>query len=193
MKKILLLIVLLSSGLFFAQIKDSLLIDKGIYKVTYSQIYEQPLRVTYTVLCSKGKEDRTGISFVAENGIKTSSDKDYEGNVYDKGHNAPSADFNCDKPSMIKTFSYINCSLQNQYLNRGAWRFLEAYERHLAEKYAVYVEIKSYFSEKSIRLPTGATVPDAFKKTIIYNGIKEVFFFKNSKPASNDFRLYQLK
>lgn len=195
MKKLFLII---SVSLFIhfsgiSQEKDSLKIDKKIYKVVYSEIYEQPLRVTYRVLCSSGKDSRKGIVFVMEKGVKTSCDKDYFNNEYDKGHNAPSADFNCDKQKMIQTFSYLNCSLQNQYLNRNAWKFLEDYERKLSKKYIVEVEVKSYFSIKSKKLSTGATVPDAFSKTITYNGIKEVFFFENIKPIYDDFMKYKLK
>jgi endonuclease G len=91
---------------------------------------------------------------------------------------------------LYKTFTYLNCTLQNQYLNRGTWRFLEVYERELAKKYIVNVEIKLIYSDKSIKLPTGATVPDAFLKIIKYNGIVEKYYFLNEKPKSSDFKLY---
>ena len=65
--------------------------------------------------------------------------------------------------------------------------------RDLAKKYTVDVEIKLIFSDKSIKLPTGATVPDAFLKTIKYNGITEKYYFLNEKPKSSNFKLYLIK
>jgi endonuclease G len=133
------------------------------------------------------------MDFYTEKNYKTSDSKDYENNIYDKGHCAPAADFNCDKIMLFKTFTYLNCTLQNQYLNRGAWRLLELHERELSKKFIVDVEIKLIFSDKSIKLPTGATVPDAFIKIIKYNGIVEKYYFINEKPKSNNYTLYLVK
>ena len=50
---------------------------------------------------------------------------DYVNNVWDKGHLAPAAAFNCDRETIKKTFSYLNCALQHEGLNRGPWKELE--------------------------------------------------------------------
>jgi len=193
MKKILLLLLLTTSFLSFGQLRDSVYVKTDIFEVSYSEKLEQPLRIKYHVACTNGQESRQGMDFYIEKEYKTSDAKDYENNVYDKGHLAPAADFNCDKVMLYKTFTYLNCTLQNQYLNRGTWRFLELYERELAKKYSVDVEIKLIYSDKSIKLPTGATVPDAFLKVIKYNGITEKYYFLNEKPKSSDFKLYIIK
>lgn len=174
-------------------LRDSVLVKTDIFEVSYSEKLEQPLRVKYRVLCQDGKASRQGMDFYTEKIYKTSDSKDYESNIYDKGHCAPAADFNCDKVMLFKTFTYLNCALQDQYLNRVTWRFLEVYERELAKKYTVDVEIKLIFSDKSIKLVTGATVPDSFLKTIKYNGIIEKYYFLNEKPRFNDFKLYLIK
>jgi DNA/RNA endonuclease G (NUC1) len=106
---------------------------------------------------------------------------------------AAGADFNCDKETLYKTFSYLNCSLQNQDLNRTTWRLLEVHERELAKTTLVEVEIKCNFSKKSLVLPSGATVPDSYTKTIIYSGKKEIYFFKNEKPTTTDFKKFLIK
>lgn len=190
MKRLLLLLLLTTSFLSFGQLRDSVYVKTDIFEVSYSEKLEQPLRIKYQVLCPNGSASRQGMDFYTEKQYKTSDAKDYENNVYDKGHLAPAADFNCDKVMLYKTFTYLNCTLQNQYLNRGTWRFLEVYERELAKKYIVNVEIKLIYSDKSIKLPTGATVPDAFLKIIKYNGIVEKYYFLNEKPKSSDFKLY---
>jgi endonuclease G len=193
MKKLLLLLLLTTSFLSFGQLRDSVYVKTDIFEVSYSEKFEQPLRIKYQVLCPNGQASRQGMDFYTEKQYKTSDTKDYENNVYDKGHLAPAADFSCDKVMLYKTFTYLNCTLQNQYLNRGTWRFLEVYERELAKKYTVVVEIKLIYSDKSIKLPTGATVPDAFLKIIKYNGITEKYYFLNEKPKSSDFKLYITK
>lgn len=193
MKKLLLILLLTTSFLSFGQLRDSVYVKTEIFEVSYSEKLEQPLRIKYHVTCPDGHASRQGMDFYTEKEYKTSDAKDYENNVYDKGHLAPAADFNCDKIMLYKTFTYLNCALQDQYLNRGTWRLLEVYERELAKKYSVDVEIKLIFSNKSIKLPTGATVPDAFLKIIKYNGIIEKYYFLNEKPKSSDFKLYMIK
>jgi endonuclease G len=193
MRKVLLFLLFTIPLLSFSQLRDSVYVKTDIFEVSYSEKLEQPLRIKYQVACPYGHASRQGMDFYTEKNYKTSDAKDYENNVYDKGHLAPAADFSCDKVMLYKTFTYLNCALQNQYLNRGTWRLLEVYERELAKKYSVDVEIKLIYSDKSIKLPTGATVPDAFLKIIKYNGIVERYYFLNGKPKSSDFKLYIIK
>jgi endonuclease G len=194
MKKLLSIFLFMTTLMSHSQVvRDSVLVKTDIFEVSYSEKFEQPLRVKYRVLCQDGKASRQGMEFYTEKLYKTSDAKDYETNIYDKGHCAPAADFNCDKVMLFKTFTYLNCTLQNQYLNRGTWRFLEVYERKVAKSYKVDVEIKLIFSDKSIKLPTGATVPDAFLKIIKYNGITEKYYFLNEKPKFSNFKLYLIK
>jgi len=194
MKKLLSILLFITTFMSYSQVvRDSVLVKTDIFEISYSEKFEQPLRVKYRVLCQDGKVSRQGMDFYTEKNYKTSDAKDYENNIYDKGHCAPAADFNCDKTMLLKTFTYLNCALQDQFLNRGTWRLLEVYERELAKKFIVDVEIKLIFSDKSIKLPTGATVPDAFIKTIKYNGIVEKYYFINEKPKSNNYKLYLVK
>jgi endonuclease G len=112
--KVLLIIALLGmmvllSGTSSPKIK---IIDKGWYRVGYSEIYREPVWVEYTVLCSVSNFSRKGIGFYPEPGVKTSVDADYVNNQWDKGHMAPAADFSCDSLALHSTFSYVNCALQ---------------------------------------------------------------------------------
>lgn len=191
MKK--LIALLLFTSISFAQLRDSIVIKRDIFTIVYSEKLEQPLRVTYKVQCPDGDSSRKGMNFYTEKGIKTSNAIDYLDNEYDKGHLAPAADFNCDRDMEIKTFTYLNCSLQNQYLNRGTWEHLENYERELAKKYSdVSVDVILQFTAYSKKLITGATIPDSFTKVIKYNGVTEKYFFKNEAPEYSDFRKYKV-
>ena len=191
MRNLIFLFLLLPIGLL-AQ-RDSVYVKTDIFTAVYSEVLQQPKWVTYTVQCSNGKTPRTGMDFYTVPDIITSDNADYVDNVYDKGHCAPAADFNCTKEMLYKTFSYVNCVLQNQYLNRGVWRLLEAYERDLAATTGVTVKIKMVYSNTSIKLPTGATIPDGFYKIITYNNRVEKYYFPNTKPTSSDFKQYLVK
>jgi endonuclease G len=188
---ILLLVPLFISFSYVENKKRDIKVDAGIYEVLYSESLEQPKEVWYTVECPNGKASRKGMDFYINDSIYTSSKEDYENNIWDKGHMAPAADFSCDRETLYRTFSYLNCALQHQDLNRGVWRLLESRERELAKIKKVDVHIILVFSSSSKKLPSGATVPDAFKKEISYEDKKEVYYFKNEKPLSSDYQKYK--
>ena len=196
MKNLLLVLLTLLSLPSFSQkkLRDSIYIKTDIFEVVYSEVLEQPKFVKYIVKCSNGTASRTGMDFYTCDSIKTSDNKDYEKNMWDKGHMSAAADFNCDKPTLYKTFTYLNCSLQQENLNRTTWRLLEVRERELAKTHkVVQVEIRCIFGPNAIKLPSGATVPTAYRKTIKYDGKTEVYYFKNEKPLSTDFTKYKVK
>jgi endonuclease G len=177
----------------FGQLRDSVYIKTNIFDIVYSEKLQQPKWIEYHVNCYDGKISRKGLDFYTCDSIKTSDFKDYENNEWDKGHLAPAADFNCDKTALKMTFTYLNCVLQHEKLNRGVWRLLEEHERELSKKYSVNVEIRMVYSKTSKILPTGATIPDAFVKTISYGNKIEIYYFKNEIPLSTDYTKYLIK
>jgi len=191
MKNILILLLLPLVTSAQKSLRDSILIKSDIFTIMYSEKLEQPLWIEYSVLCPSGNAKRTGMDFYRCDSIHTSDANDYVNNVYDKGHLAPAADFNCTTEMLYQTFSYLNCALQNQYLNRGTWRLLEAHERELANSTPINVKITIDFGTE--KLPTGATVPTGFHKTITGKGVSECYYFKNEKPESSDYTLYRCK
>jgi endonuclease G len=196
MKKMLLIILIgiIPLSIFSQKLRDKVHIKTDIYEVMYSETLEQPIWVKYTVKCPNGDASRKGMDFYTVDSVKTSDHMDYVNNIYDKGHMAPAADFNCTREMLYKTFSYLNCSLQNQDLNRTTWRLLEARERLLAnENKIVNVEIQCVFSKSSIKLNTGATIPDGYYKTIKYGNKVEKYYFKNDKPSTMDYSKFLVK
>ena len=177
-KRILFLILFLSVQLLSAQ----QLIHRSIFDVCYSESKKQPLWLEYEVECNEGGFSRQGLNFTKDtqfSGI-TSSNIDYYKNVWDKGHLAPAADFNCDYEKLRATFSYLNCALQHEKLYRGAWKYLEKYERILSKEFKVNVRIELEFDANSLLLETGALVPSYFIKILSYNDIVRVFRFPNN-------------
>ena len=191
MKKLLSILFLLPL-IVFAQ-RDSVYIKTDIFTTVYSEILQQPKWVKYTIQCPTGTAPRTGMDFYSQTGLITSDNNDYVNNIWDKGHCAPAADFNCTKEMLYKTFTYANCVLQHERLNRGVWRLLESYERELAKTNIVNVEIKMVYSTTSLKLPTGATVPDGFYKIIKFGNKIEKYYFPNTSPTLSLFKLYLIK
>ena len=155
--------------------RDKIKVKTKIFYLEYSERLEQPTLIQYTVSCPNGTVSRSGMDFYTNDSIHTSDDADYAKNIYDKGHLAPAGDFNCDKQTLYQTFSYLNCALQNQYLNRGVWKLLEAQEREWAKLEPVVVNIKLNFNGKCEVLPTKATVPLGFLKIIQLKKSKKIY------------------
>lgn len=192
MKKIFLLLLL--PLLSFSQLRDSIYVKTDIYEVMYSETLEQPLWVKYQVQCTGAGASRKGMDFYTDKEIHTSNAKDYAYNEWDKGHMAPAADFNCTREMLYKTFSYLNCSLQQERLNRGQWRLLEKFERDLTlTEGPVFVEVKLIFDKNPRRVPAGAAIPSAYLKTIKTSKKTLKFYFLNQRPIKDTFADYQIE
>lgn len=180
---LLLTVAFLSLGVTSPGLKN-VTVNNSVYSIVYSQDFEQPLEISYTVECNKNSKkyySRKGLNFYKPEGIHTSDGADYYNNVWDKGHMAPAADFNCDLSSLKLTFSYVNCALQHQDLNRGQWKSLEAYEKELAINNEVTIKIYVDFVG-STRSTTGAMIPSGFSKIIYLNGNRfKAYYFPNRK------------
>jgi len=174
----LILILLFSVQLILAQ--D--LIQRDIFEVCYSTKKQQPLWLVYEVECPGGGFSRKGLNFKKDTqfaGI-TSNNADYYKNVWDKGHIAPAADFNCSYEKLKATFNFLNCALQHEKLNRGPWKNLEKFERKLSDTLSVSVRVVLEFDEQSLLLATGALVPSYFVKILSFNNQTQVYRFPNS-------------
>jgi len=163
----------------------------GLFQGVYSEVLEQPLEVTYIVPCPNGDASRDGLDFYEDANIHTSDDDDYRNNVWDKGHLAPAAAFSCDRETIKKTFTYLNSALQHQSLNRGIWNRLETFERDLANFFEVSVKIEVLFEGNVQVLPTGATVPSGFIKTIQFADQTVSFKFPNADTSGTDWIDYR--
>ena len=166
----------------FAQVKE---VTTDIFSVVYDEGLEQPIKLSYRVQCPLGDASRSGLDFRKYDGVHTSDNGDYSNNVYDKGHLAPAAAFNCDREMVRSTFSYLNCALQHEGLNRGPWKELERFERDLAKFFEVSVTIEVVFDTIN-RVPGGAAIPTGFKKTIEFDGKVYQFYFPNEDVAGQD-------
>ena len=192
-KSILFLLGLLLYVTGFSQtLRDSLFWTTPYYDIVYSEVLEQPRSAYYRVVCPTSTTSRAGMDFYTEKGIKTSDNKDYENNVWDKGHLVPVGSLRCNKNMVYATFSYMNCALQHEKLNRGVWKALEAREQNLVTtNVEVYVSIQVDFAPNPQRLPTNAAIPSGFYKEIKYGNVKECYYFPNTIPTSSDYNTFK--
>ena len=165
------------------ELRQSITIETPIYTVTYSEVKEQPISLTYLSTNRPKNVDRGSMNFYTDKDFHTSDNADYYRNVWDKGHLAPAATFSDNLKNLRMTFSYLNCALQNQYLNRGEWRLLEEQERKWDDEQDLIVTVKIEFSDSI--LPTGANIPNRFIKCIEFKESKNTrcFSFPNEKPT----------
>ena len=182
MKKISILIgFLLLSLISFGQ---DVRIKNEVFEVLYSQSLEQPLVIKYRSTNRPTNVNRGAMDFYKEPNVKTSDAEDYAKNIYDKGHGAPAATFSDNMVNLKQTFSYLNCIMQDQYLNRGEWRLLEEQIRKWDDTENITVLIKTFFDTPVKRVPTGAAIPSHLQKHIYFEKSNKwrCFVFLNQKP-----------
>lgn len=183
--KLFVIVFVLTAQSLFAQVKrDSVLVETSIFTILYSETLEQPLWIQYRSTNRPTNVNRGHMNFYKEKSILTSDDEDYRANIWDKGHGAPAATFSDNMDNLKQTFTYLNSIMQDQYLNRGEWRFLEEQERKWDDIEPLTVLIKNYFDTPAKRVPTGAAIPSHIEKHIYFENSKKwkCFVFLNQKP-----------
>lgn len=174
--------------------KDVVTVKNKVFEVNYSQKLKQPLTLKYESTNRPTNVNRGSMDFYTEPNIITSGPEDYKNNEWDKGHLAPAATFSDNMENLKQTFSYLNCALQQQDLNRGEWRLLEEQERIWDDKEPLTIKIELLFDKDSKVLPSGATVPSYLVKHIHFDktGGWKCYKFQNIKPT-NKWPIYEIK
>jgi endonuclease G len=183
MKKILFLLSFITISLS-SYSQDTIRVKNQVFEVLYSQSLEQPLMIKYRSTNRPTAVNRGSMDFYTEKSIKTSDAADYKANVYDKGHGAPAAAFSDNMVNLKQTFSYLNCIMQDQYLNRGEWRLLEDQIRKWDDTENITVIIKTFFDKPVKRVSTGAAIPSYLQQHVYFEkqDIWRCFVFLNQKP-----------
>lgn len=183
MKKILFLLSFITISLS-SYSQDTIRVKNQVFEVLYSQSLEQPLMIKYRSTNRPTAVNRGTMDFYTEKSIKTSDAADYKANVYDKGHGAPAAAFSDNMVNLKQTFSYLNCIMQDQYLNRGEWRLLEDQIRKWDDTENITVIIKTFFDKPVKRVSTGAAIPSYLQQHVYFEkqDIWRCFVFLNQKP-----------
>ena len=167
------------------ELRGEVYVKTPIFEVWYNEVYEQPMKLVYKSENRATNVNRGSMDFYVEKGVKTSDAADYKANIYDKGHLAPAATFSDNMVNLKQTFSYLNCALQDQYMNRGEWRLLEEQERRWDDTQNLIVTVELVWDKEHIVLPTGGHVPSDMIKHIYFEKDKKwmCFEFDNVKPT----------
>lgn len=164
-----------------------LLVNKGIYKVNFSNEYRMPRYVSYMLHKGGGACNRKKFSFKNDDSrLKTATDADYAHHGYDKGHLANAEDFAFDCAKDELTFRYYNCLPQTVNLNRGLWKRNEGDVRKWSQQQKLYIISGGYFGTKKMG---NVSVPDYCWKVVQSVTTKKVLFcgwFSNTNKASLD-------
>ena len=165
--------------------RDEVIIENNVFKVWYSEVKEQPTKLIYTSTNRPKNVDRGSMNFYTEGDVYTSNNADYYNNVWDKGHLAPAATYSDSMVNLKQTFSFLNCALQNQYMNRGEWRLLEEEEREWDDIENLTITVELEWNGDYEVLPTGGHIPTHMIKTIYFetSGTCRKFRFPNEQPT----------
>lgn len=178
------MITVLFFNIAFTNAQDTIRVKNQVFEVLYSQKLESPVWLKYRSINRPTNVNRGSMDFYTEKNIHTSDADDYTKNIYDKGHLAPAASFSDNMENLKQTFTYLNCMLQDQYMNRGEWRLLEEQERKWDDSENLTVLIKVFFDKPVKRLPTNAAIPSYMQKHIYFEKQKKwkCYVFLNEKP-----------
>lgn len=173
--------------------KTDFLITSSIFTVSYNEVYEQPNWIEYEVRDIIKVADREGMRFYEVDSVFTSDDDDYYDNVWDRGHLAPAGSFTDSYENLYATFSFLNCTLQKDQLNRGEWNQLEMQARDWAASLGtLQVRVELHFDDGHLVLPTKAHIPSAYTKKISFpDGTMRCFYFPNA-DTTQDWQDYEV-
>jgi len=177
--------------LFFSQVFGQVVIDKGIYKVNFSNILHVPRYVSYYLFNGGGDCDRKKMGFSFKNDMNEldcAKNADYANNPnhYEKGHMANAEDFASDCKKEELTFRYYNCLPQLKELNGQLWNYNEAKIREWSKKEKLYIICGGFF--KNLKMGRIA-VPSYCWKVVQSVTTKKVLFcgwFNNFYPVKLD-------
>ena len=152
---------------------DIRVIDRGEFKIGWSDSLRHPAWCAYHVTQDEKFEDGKRPSFLVDASIKTAPKPDhYTNSGYDRGHMAPNHAIASRYGSVEqrKTFMMSNITPQSAELNRGVWRDLEHRIADLwtARYGEIWVIVGAVPSSTGVCLRnTTIDVPDAYFQVII--------------------------
>ena len=175
------------------ELRAEVIVENKVFKVSYNEFKEQANWLEYEVRQITKVCDRAGMNWYTEANVHTSDEADYRNNEWDRAHLAPAGAFTDSCENLYQTFSFLNCTLQLDVLNQGEWAQLESQVRSWANQYGTLdVRIELAFSDNSLVLDTGATVPDGYYKFITFPDNSERCFYFENLPTNMNWDQYEI-
>jgi endonuclease G, mitochondrial len=157
------------------QVPNLVAIDKGYFWLVYEQTHRLARFVEYTVTSQQLQQ-----AFVKRKNryhsdlnlfhlkIPPVQPTDYRNTGYDRGHLAPSGDFEWSESANDATFTMANMAPQLPGLNRVAWRALEDQVRKwTCKEQRLRVVTGPVYGAHPKKLKSGVTVPRGFFKVVL--------------------------
>lgn len=124
----------------------------------------------------------------------TATNKDYNKSNYDRGHLVPAEDMDFNEKAMDESFYLSNISPQNPQFNRGVWKKLENYIRHLGKTKELIVITGSIIPINSKSIGNGVKIPSHFYKVIYDKKTKEtICFLIPNKSSEQDLGKFKIQ
>jgi endonuclease G len=123
-------------------------------------------------------------------GFKIIDEKDYRDSGYDRGHLCNSEDRTSSEYLNVETFLMSNMLPQTAALNRGPFKFLEAYCRKLAVKKGQKLLIYSGGIGSQGRLASGVIVPKYCWKVVYTESVVYYVLFPNDNEVNKNWKTY---
>lgn len=152
---------------------DIRIIDRGEFKIGWSDKLRHPAWCAYHVICEAKFEDDKRPCFLVDKEIATAPKPNhYTNSGYDRGHMVPNHAIvsRYGTSEQRKTFMMSNIAPQSAALNRGVWRDLE---HRIADFWTarygeIWVIVGSVPSANEIKMKTSQVdVPDAYFQLIL--------------------------
>lgn len=164
-----------SAGIVSEVSKNLILIDHKYYQEFYDPELRFSAYVVYQMTSeqlkkkvAKRKDGFKADPYLVEKKIPYVKPAEYLNSGYDKGHLAPSADFQFSQEANDRTFLMSNMAPQTPNLNQDAWRRLEDQVRKWAcGEELVTVITGPIFTANMAKLKSGLVIPQSFFKIII--------------------------
>lgn len=183
------------SGASTASTTNYLAVKKG-YVMSYNGVEGRANWVGWTLRSSDvGPVDRSNRfreDIDLPRGFKRVDDDDYRESGYDRGHLCNSEDRTSSNALNEETFLMSNMIPQTPELNRGPFKFLEAYCRKLVLKKGQKLLIYSGGIGAKGRLASGVPIPQYCWKAI-YTPTEEIYvLFPNERTLEKNWNKYRV-
>lgn len=167
-------------------------IDREGYAAGYSPSKKQAVWVQYRLTAEEAfpsnavkRSDCFDADPLLSDGV---SEDDYKRSGYDRGHLAPAADMSWSKKAMQESFYMSNMSPQVPSFNRGIWKKLEDWTRHVALAETSIIVVTGSIFNSTNATASGIAVPSAYFK-VIYDETppcKAIGFLLSNEASTND-------
>jgi endonuclease G len=151
------------------------LINHTQYVTSYDSTKKNPRWTSWELTTAwLGSASRSS-NFISDHdlaaGIPQSSNSDYSGSGYQRGHICPSADRTKNATDNQQTFLFTNIVPQTAESNTQVWESLETEERNLAKTNHLFIIAGNIYEGSAQTIGNGVAIPSSmFKVVVVMSG-----------------------